>query len=318
MTDRAQDLPLRSIYGLTVASDIDLPELSVAPAGASPDIVIRRGDVPEVWRETDPRELRAILDGTPEQLWTRVTGSIRMIMREGSEITYALEAGCKEDEARLFLLGSGLGAILMQRGSLVIHGNAITLPGRKDAIVCVGDSGAGKSTTAIAMMQRGYSILADDICPIGPDGRTEPGMPRAKLWLDTAQRLGIDTGPLARIRDGDAKFNLPLGQRYCSERRSIGAFVWLDPHDAGDIRVTEVGGVEKFEVLRNNIYRPEFLALLGREADYLRAIARIAAQTPVYKVSRPRDGFDIDPLLDAIADLYASDETAHEYAASQQ
>lgn len=295
---------LRTIYGLTVASDIDLPELSAAQPGASPDIVIRQGAVAPVWQETRTDNLRAFIDGAPQHLWLNFPDTVRMEIRDGCELTYSIHPGGSEDAARLFLLGSGLATILMQRGFVVVHGNVITLPEASDAIVCIGDSGAGKSTTAIAMMQRGYSILADDICPIGPTLQIEPGMPRAKLWDETARLMQIDTSGLRPVRDGDAKFNLPLGDRHCRNPRAIGLFVWLVPGDVSKIECSEVTGVDKFAVLRNNIYRPEYLVPLQLEADYLKQVAQIAGQTRVFSITRPVRGFDIDPLLDMIALLY--------------
>jgi hypothetical protein len=160
------------------------------------------------------------------------------------------------------------------------------------------------------MMQRGFSILADDICPIGPGNRIEPGMPRAKLWDETARNLSIDTTDLATIRDGDAKFNLSLGDKHCEEARSIHSFVWLVPDDVDTVQCSEMSGVEKFTVLHNNIYRPEFLPLLGLKASYLAQVAQVAAQCRVFKLVRPRTGFDINPLLDAITLLYEQGEAA--------
>lgn len=301
---------IRTIYGLTVASDIDLPELAMAPVGAEPDLVIRKGKVPPVWKETDTANVRTFVDGSAQHLWLNIPGSLRMEARGGRELIYAIDPASGEDTARLFLLGSGLGAILMQRGFVVVHGTAITLPDAEAAIICVGDSGAGKSTTAIGMMQRGYSILADDVCPIGPSLRIEPGMPRAKILGTTAQLLNIDTSGLRPIAADDAKFNLPLEERHCNEPRRIGTFVWLVPGEVDAPQCCEVTGVEKFVVLRNNIYRPEYLLPLHLEGEYLKQVARMAAQAKVFKITRPQSGFDIGPLLDMIALLYDHSETA--------
>lgn len=309
-----QTIPqIRTIYGLIVASDIDLPELALAPAGAEPDLVIRRGEVPLVWKETDTANVRTFVDGSTQHLWLNIPGNLRMEVRGGRELIYAVDPASGEDAVRLFLLGSGLGAILMQRGFVVVHGNAITLPDAEAAIICVGDSGAGKSTTAIAMMQRGYSILADDVCPIGPSLRIEPGMPRAKIWDMTARLLNIDITGLRQIAEGAAKYNLPLEDRHCTESRQIGTFVWLVPGEVDAPQCCEVTGVEKFVVLRNNIYRPEYLVPLKLEGEYLKQVARIAAQAKVYKITRPLADFDIDPLLDMIALLYdrSATTTAH-------
>lgn len=300
----------RTVYGLTVDCDIPLPELREAGEGGAPaDLVIRRGEVPETWEITDELNTRAFADGTPGEMWLRFPETVRLLVRGGKSITYDPHPNAGEDEIRLFLLGSGLGAVMMQRGYIVIHGNAITRPDGQGAIVCIGDSGAGKSTTAVAMMQRGFSILADDVCPMDQSGMLLPGMPRAKLWDETTRQLGIDTGSLDRVRAADAKYNLPLGDGYCDVPKHVSAFVWLVPGDVDAVEQSEISGVEKFTVLSNNIFRPEYLRPLGLEAEYLRAVAKFAATTPVIKIVRPRAGFDLDPLLDRISALHESNKT---------
>ena len=288
-----------SVYGLTVSSDLYLPELQPAHAGSVVDVAIKQGPVPEP-AITDPSDIRFYLESGPDYLRLNLPGILRMDIRGGTMLTYYRYPGIEDDEVRLFLLGSGLGAILMQRGFVVIHGNAIIPQGQAGAIMCIGDSGAGKSTTAVAMMQRGHKILADDICPLGADRFVLPGMARAKLWQETASQLGIDTANLSRIRNVDAKFNLPLGDAHCGDRKPIRAFYWLVPDDVDGVTIEEVTGAEKFTILRNNVYRPEYLRPLGLEAGYLTQLVQIAKQTPLFKLLRPTRGFDIDAVLDAI------------------
>ncbi|WP_298469424.1 hypothetical protein [uncultured Erythrobacter sp.] len=290
---------LRRVYGLNIASDLDLPELQSAAFVHDPDVVIEKGAVPEA-EEADPNNMRAYVDGSPDRLWLDIPDIVRMTITDGRSIVYSRYPNVPDDELRLFLLGSGMGALLMQRGYIVVHGNAIMLQELGGAVLCVGDSGAGKSTTAIAMMQRGYPILADDVCPISAEGVVPPGMPRAKLWDDTAQQLGIDTAPLERLREGDAKFNLPLGDAHCPQGQPVKAFFWLVPEEVGSVAVTPLSGAEKFTVLRNNIYRPEYLRPLGLEVDYLQRVAHLASTTPVFRVSRPATGFDIDAVTNTI------------------
>jgi hypothetical protein len=290
---------LTSVYGLTVSSDLHLPELQPAHAGSAVDVAIRQGPVPEP-TITDPSDIRYYLESGPDYLRLNLPGILRMDIRGGAMLTYYRHPGIEDDEIRLFLLGSGLGAILMQRGFVVIHGNAIIPQGQAGAIVCIGDSGAGKSTTAVAMMQRGLKILADDICPLGADRFVLPGMARAKLWQETALQLGINTANLSRICGADAKFNLPLGDSHCTEQQLVRAFYWLVPDDVDGVTIDEVTGAEKFTILRNNVYRPEYLRPLGLEAEYMARLAQIAAKTPVFKLLRPKSGFDIDAVLDTI------------------
>lgn len=290
---------LASVYGLTVSSDLDLPELQPAQLGAAIDVVIKQGPVDEV-AVRDPSNIHHYVDGHPDCLRLNIPGIMRMDVQGGTRITCHRHAGVEDDEVRLYLLGSGLGAILMQRGFVVFHGNAIKLQGQEGTILCIGDSGAGKSTTAIAMMMRGHKLLADDICPLDANGQVSPGMARAKLWQETARLLGIETTNLSRICSANAKFNVPLGDAHCNEQQSVRAFYWLVPDDVKKVTIKEVTGGEKFSVLRNNVYRPEYLRPLGLEVEYMGRIADIATKTPLFQLVRPTGGFDIEAVLEAI------------------
>lgn len=287
------------IYDLHVDSDLDLPELRTAGSGSDADIVIRQGRVAEPV-DPDRGALTTYIDGEPGRLWLNMPNSVRLEITGGHRITYERYPGAADDEVRLFLLGSGVGAIMMQRGHVLIHGNAVVIPGREGAVVCIGDSGAGKSTTAVAMMRRGWQVLSDDVCPLTGDDAILPGTGHARLWQDAAQRLGIDTGDLRRTRGEDAKFIVPLGRAHCATSQPVRAFYWLVPDEVDRVSVQRVQGFEAFRVLRNNAYRPEYLRVLGVEAHYLRRLAALGARIPVFRISRPTEGFDVDGLVDAI------------------
>lgn len=292
------------VYGLVVASDIALPELAAAAPDAAADITIRQGPVPRA-TGGDPGDFRNFVRGSKGELWLDIPEKLSMLITGGTTLTYCPHQGIHDDELRLFLLGSGLAAIMMQRGSLVLHANAIVPRPGETAIACIGASGAGKSTMAVAMMQRGHRCLADDVCPVGERGLMRPGLARAKLWDDAARRLGIDTATLSRVRPQDAKWNLPLCGQESVAAAGIGLLVCLEPSSAQEGELAEITGVERFTVLRNNVFRPEYYAAMGLEPALFRRIAELASATPLFRLSRPTGQFDIDTQVDKVLALHA-------------
>jgi len=289
-------------YGLTIASDLALPELIEAGPDADPqnaDVRIRLGVVPTEGLP-EGRQLGPFLWVTPDRLWLRVPEVARYLVSGGDSIVVAPEGDIDEDSLRVFLLGSALGALLFQRGFLVLHGNAIRIGDQ--CMVCVGHSGAGKSTLAAALMHRGYEILADDVVPVDAECRVLPGFPRLKLWQDAAGRLDIDTAGLRRIRPDLEKFNYPVHDRYAGRPLPVRWVYILDSHHLSETRFETIAGMDRFRPLRNNTYRVRFLEGMALKAEHLRLCGRLAGRVQLTRVIRPRHSFDLDALVDRILD----------------
>src|SRR3569623_1241995 len=140
---------LYSGFALKINSEVELPELS--PASGQADVTIRLGGV----RRTE--SLASIDD---ERAYPRDIGAFHI--RNGREIIADLLPHADAGAVRTLLAGRLMGYLLRQRGYLALHASAIALHGR--AARFLGESGAGKSTTAAAFhARRGCQVLADDV-----------------------------------------------------------------------------------------------------------------------------------------------------------
>lgn len=292
------------VYGLLLESELPLPELTPAvESGAGPDVRLRLV-APEY---TD------LPDGMKIDRWTQArSGALRLevpkvgifLVTDGRDIALAPNPQADHSSLRLFLLGSAFGALLMQRGLLVLHGNAIRIGDR--CMACLGHSGAGKSTLAAGFMQRGHSVFADDVVPVTGDGRAIPGLLRIKLWQDAADRLGIDTRTLSRVEPAVEKFTLPLTGTPDSGALPLRWVYLLHPVDDDGITLTELHGMARFSPLHTNSYRPHFLERLDLRQQHMAMCAALAPQIRVVEVRRPRHGFKLDALIDCLlADMAA-------------
>ena len=152
-----------SAYDLSIDSELAMPELLPGRHTGVPDVHIRLGSV-TVDGLPQGKQLGPFLWVAAETLWLEIPHIARFLISQGNEIIIDPEPGIDEDSVRVFLLGPVIGALLFQRGYLVLHGNAIRIGDQ--CLVCVGHSGVGKSTLAAGFMQRGYDILADDVVPV--------------------------------------------------------------------------------------------------------------------------------------------------------
>ncbi|CAO1651481.1 HPr kinase/phosphorylase C-terminal domain-containing protein [Parasphingorhabdus sp. NYA22] len=295
-----------SCYNLTIESEMTLTEMVVlSERPDSVDVRITQGAVDPAGLE-GAEQVGPFLWATPNVLQLHVPDVARFLVSDGNSIVFDPAPDIDEDSVRVFMLGSALGALLFQRGYLVLHGNAVQIG--DGCIICVGHSGAGKSTLAAAFMQRGYKLLADDVVPIDNDCRAIPGFPRIKLWQDAADKLEIDTTQLTRIRPNMEKFNLPIADNFVSKPLPVEhIYILRSDDDENGFSSTAIKGLQKFPALHANTYRQKFLDSMDLRPDHLNLCGKLASQTPITRVVRPRLGFKVDQLVDHIlADLSES------------
>ena len=302
MPDRFQ----YTCYGLTIQSQLPLPELlhavssmhGVAPAEIAPaEIDIRIGPVAPEGLPGGTR-LGPFLWVTASSLWLQVPKVARFLVSEGREIVIDPEPGIDADSLRVFLLGSALGALLFQRGLLVLHGNAIRIG--EQCMVCVGHSGAGKSTLAAGFLRRGHEILADDVVPVASDCRALPGFPRIKLWQDAADRLDIDTQYLKRIRPQMEKFNYPLFDQFADRPLPVRWVYILGSHARPETLFEPIRGMARFQPLHANTYRVRYLEGMALKSEHLKLCGKLAGRIRLARITRPEKGFELDALIDRI------------------
>ena len=291
------------LYGLIADSDLELPEVHATAAANAPDLRITLAPV-DATGLADAKVLHPNLQITSDQLWLQVPGVARYLIADGREIRIDAEPGADANNIRLYLLGSALGALLFQRELLVMHGNAVRVG--NGCAICVGQSGAGKSTLAGTFFKRGYQLLADDVVPISADGQALAGFPRIKLWQDAADRLGISTTGLRRIRPDMEKFDIPLGDAWHPDPLPVRWLYVLRKSPRPGIHIEPIEGMDRLAPLKANTYRVQYMKAMDLHQQHLTAIARLARQIRLVKVWRCEDDCGPERVADAIlADIAA-------------
>ena len=272
------------LFGLNLSSQISL-------AGVAPPVEAEAeaADVAVVFGKVPPGDYPPGYSATPDGTMLAVTKVGHYLIREGREIIVEPAEGASERNLRLFLLGSAMGALLHQRGLLPLHANAIDLGGR--AVAFSGHSGAGKSTIAAWFHDRGYPILADDVCVIGFDdsGRAfaYPGIPRLRLWREALEASGRDAGAYDRSFDDMDKYDVPTETGSTQEPLPLAAIYLLrKAEEGGDAALERLSGVDAVETLMSNTYRGGYLRAIGRTAEHLAACLRLVRAVPVFRAER--------------------------------
>lgn len=208
-------------YGLRWLSQIPMPELQRATLTAETqqdvaDVQIESFDLAGLWEKWDVGSDNFVArDGC---LFSE--SKIRVFFHGAWQTNRCLSSiWCRSEKVRLFILGTCMSVIMMQRGILPLHGSAVVIDGW--AYAFVGHSGAGKSTLSAALASRGYPLLTDDVVALTWDagGRAivSPGYPQQKLWQPSLEGFGMKQQDYATVHAEITKYAIPV-QHYFHER----------------------------------------------------------------------------------------------------
>lgn len=206
MTDRFE-LPKAAtryrIYGLTLASEIALPELiPVADSDISqePDIGVRvEKSVPRQTPDLDWFMVFELPTGAPTLACAKEAGGYRLRFPEladfrvdyrGREIACEPLEGIPPATIRHLLLDQVIPRTLSLLGIEALHATAVLTP--HGVCAFTGDTGIGKSTLAASFHLAGYPVLSDDCLVLSQEGDAilaTPAYPGVRLWDDAVAAL---------------------------------------------------------------------------------------------------------------------------------
>ncbi len=279
---------------------MELPELSPVQ-NINVDASIGFGKVPEHLPEV--RGSGVLFEAAVNDFLFKFKGIGRYRVQNGRRIIIQPEGEALPAEIRLVLLGSGIGALLHQRGMMAIHGSAIT-DGKQTAIVS-GQSGVGKSTLAAGLHELGYSVIADDISVIGLNGKqqfiVEHGIPHLKLWKDVLAHLN-QADDLAKVRPQLDKYRKPIPVLE-EEAPRLSKIVILNPSNSTDFSYSEILGREKFHLLRTNTYRLQFIDKMNQTEAHFRNLSQLVNSIQMFHANRPHDPKNILEFSKSISEI---------------
>lgn len=292
-------------YGLTIDSTLEIPEMSVAAdgnGGSEADVVIRRGTVPEALAER-------LAEGNAYQasateLLLEIEDVGRYLVSDGREVTFEPAPSATDHDVRVFLLGTCFGALLHQRGALVLHASGIGTD--RGAVLFAGGSGAGKSTLLAEMMRRGYKMMVDDVCAITRDPRRDgalvvmPSYARTRLWGDAAAHLDVDTTDFHRTRSHMDKYERLVPDQFWAQPAPLRKIYCLVATKADLLELDPLPAMAVPPVILENTYRKMFLDPFGVREHHFDLTSDIARSVPVSWAIRPFGSFRVGELADMV------------------
>lgn len=300
------DTPLHTyrMSGLNVRSTLVLPmradsgELHAEKA----DVTMLVEDVPE--------HLDGVLHSGPNweinknSFLLNLPDTGRFMATDGDRISICPAPDMPVEDVLVFATGTGMSAILYQRGAMLLHASAVACNGR--AYLFCGPSGVGKSTLSAALCRAGCDFLSDDLCAVvqqvgGPpmverDGRA------LRLYTDSIERLALEDSAGPRVRQLVEKFHVaPPTTSDGGGAVPVAAIYMLTASDpAQDPTITRMTPLNAAQALLRQSYRRQIALAYASETGLAGRIGALAAGTGVYHLSRPRD---LERLDDSTGEL---------------
>lgn len=305
-------------FGLYLCADESISALTASATETKPDVLVHwvgpRGNhetasLKQIYATAHPdRDGKPTLvvstDEEGRYLFHYADGTRFLIAADGSEVTATWPENMTSEDTATYFLGPVLGFIAGLRGRSSLHASSVRAG--DGAIAVVGCAGAGKSTTAAALVQRGCPLISEDVTVLDDNaGRFHvlPGYPHIRLWPESVEILYGSRDALPPItpnwdkRDFDV---LALGHQFEDQPQPLKRIYILDERrPGGETAIEPVAGPDAVITLVANTY-VNYLHDEKARAKEFEIIGRLVRSVPVFRVFPPAEAKYLDGLCAAL------------------
>jgi hypothetical protein len=315
---------LYTVFGLLVRSNLGIPGLTPerrsaeSPAveislGAPPGGIDADNGEPEelIYASSDTTESGApalrickIANGAFLRL-NYFDGTKFWLDQKGTALWAVWPAVLSLEDVATYILGPVFGLLLRLRGVPCLHASAVEFGG--SAVAFAGSEGAGKSTTAAALADRGHAVISDDIVAIVErEGSffVLSAYPYLSLWPESVNMLYGPEKKLPSFSPSYDKRQLVLAEnrlRFQERAMPLGAVFLLGQRAAEPAApfFEALSARESLISLVANSYATNLLDKSMRAQEF-ELFGRLVASVPIWRLRPHEDGSRIDRLCDVI------------------
>lgn len=293
-----------TVYGNTIATDLLFPQLIPCIAQTA-DIVIRQGVIPDhILAEA---EHSAYAFGSSESYLVNKT--CYLYVENGRTITYRTKPGANENYLKTYILGYGIAMLFLQMDHLAIHCSAVS--DAKGAILICGESGCGKSTVTTHLLERGYTLMADDMAVLAhnKEGKAMvmPAFPYQKLCRDVVEQQKLDQSKLLYINEEKDKFLVPYQGSFFTHPVLLRGIILLSLSGReNDVLCRPLTGIDTFHAYTENLFLRHLLAEKKYQVPVGPLCLSFANAVPIWNITRPVQKDTLTQVLSCVDHIAAS------------
>lgn len=199
-----------------------------------------------------------------------------------------------------YLMSLAIVSLLFQREELVIHAGAISI--NNQAVMVLGDSGAGKTTTTAKFAHLGFDMLAEDVSVvrfIDDIPHVVSGIPYLKLLPETAKIVEQNWDTLTSLYSDMSKkaWTIPNYKHLAVPLKKI---FWLQTTEGETIETKEVELEDAFYALAANIHYPILYSCYDIDDIATNQAVEIVNQTSSTILKRPIGKNTVHEIIELI------------------
>jgi hypothetical protein len=222
----------------------------------------------------------------------------RYLVEGGERITVQSVAGAALLDVTRFGRMLPLAALLYQRGVLAFH--AAVVANESGAVLLAGDSGSGKSTQLMELLQRGWKLLADEVAVVelaaGNQLMVHPTFPDVVLWPETVERFGWQPETL---HHADVN-RLILSQHCALTPFPLRSIFRLGISGGTDVTCSRLTGADLFQTIGVLLFNSHVAAAQLDRVIYMSYASALLKTVPFVRLFRPLGHWNVDEVADQI------------------
>jgi len=284
------------IYNTIIESEIKLLNLPEYSGDVSPSVSIYLKDTPSSYI---PKGVYGTYYSPNASAMGTFFGTFEVI--DGSIINVHIYEGSTEADIAQYLIGWAFAFLFTQRGDTVIHCSALNI--NDHGVIVSGVSGAGKSTTALSLINKGARYLADDIAVFSDNDISMiiPAFPVQKVCRDVSSN--IESNNLVQINEGRGKFAYYNKDDFCDTSVKATHLILLNIHDGDEVKIKEYTGLDKWMQVLSCLFLNDMYVTFGTPDKDKFHCLKLAEATRVIEISRPKGRDTLSEITDKIIEI---------------
>jgi len=288
------------VFNLNCTSTIELPSFIAAGIDCEPDFEVVLGTVGPDFK-LEPTVKKPFAHFNENEFFYQMPNIARYFVSNGNKVV--IEPLCEDwGSILLFFYSNCIAAILFQKNLMPFHVSGV-LDKNGGLWLFAAPSRTGKSTTALKLKEKGYTLFTDDTALIAIEDNccvATASYPEARAWENTMNNqtaFAVSDGK--QLRAEINKFGIAFHDDFVASSQKVKGIVFLEIK-GDEIQIERMKAAQGMQQLGNNIYRNTWVHGMNKQLLQFKTVSAISQKVPFWKAVRPKDKASFDSFADAI------------------